>query len=127
VGPIGVTELIIIFVLALLIFGPRKLPELGRQIGKAMSEFRRASSEIRVAIEDEVREMERQTREATREAEQAVAEAAREADPLRTFDEPGEPFAAGTIAREPTPAPADLASPAEPAEEKPADAHSGKA
>lgn len=126
-GPIGVTELIIIFVLALLIFGPRKLPELGRQIGKAMSEFRRASSEIRVAIEDEVREMERQTREATREAEQAVAEATRQADPLRSFDVPGEPFAAGTIAREPAPAPATEPSPAEPAEEKPADAHSGKA
>lgn len=126
-GPIGVTELIIIFVLALLIFGPRKLPELGRQIGKAMSEFRRASSEIRVAIEDEVREMERQTREATREAEQAVAEAARQADPLRTFDEPGEPFAAGTIAREPLPAPASEPSPAVPAEEKSADAHSRKA
>lgn len=119
VGPIGFWELLIIFLLALLVFGPRKLPELGRQIGRAMTEFRRASSEIRVAIEDEVREMERQAREAAREAEKAVAEAAREADPVRTFDEPGEPFAAGTIAREP-------AAAARP-KEKPADARSGKA
>lgn len=74
-GPIGIPEMVFIFVLALLIFGPRKLPELGRMLGKAMTEFRRASSEVRLAIEDEMREMDRQTREVTQEAEAAVAEA----------------------------------------------------
>ena len=48
-GPLGVQETVFIFVLALLIFGPRKLPELGKTIGKAMSEFRRASSELRMS------------------------------------------------------------------------------
>ncbi len=62
-GPIGVPEMIFIFVLALLIFGPRKLPELGRNLGKALSEFRRASNELRATVEDEMRNFEREARE----------------------------------------------------------------
>ena len=49
-GPLGVPETIFIFVLALLIFGPKKLPELGKTIGKAMTEFRRASSELKANV-----------------------------------------------------------------------------
>ena len=45
-GSIGMPELIIIFVIALIIFGPRKLPELGRSLGKSLSEFKRASNEL---------------------------------------------------------------------------------
>jgi TatA/E family protein of Tat protein translocase len=63
VGPIGIPEMIFIFVLALLIFGPRKLPELGRNLGKALAEFRRASNELRATVEDEMRNLERETRE----------------------------------------------------------------
>lgn len=59
-GPLGVPELIFIFILALLVFGPRKLPELGRTLGKAMTEFRRASNELRGAVEDEMRTLERE-------------------------------------------------------------------
>ncbi|MDX1385093.1 MAG: twin-arginine translocase TatA/TatE family subunit, partial [Thermoanaerobaculia bacterium] len=44
-GPLGVPELIFILVLALLIFGPKRLPEIGRTIGKAMGEFRRATTD----------------------------------------------------------------------------------
>ena len=62
-GNIGVPELILIFIIALVVFGPQKLPELGRTIGKALAEFRRASAELRVAVEDEMRELERHTRE----------------------------------------------------------------
>jgi TatA/E family protein of Tat protein translocase len=54
-GSIGMPELIIIFVVALIIFGPRKLPELGRSLGKSLSEFRRASNELRSTLEEEVR------------------------------------------------------------------------
>lgn len=54
-GSIGMPELIIIFVIALIIFGPRKLPELGRSLGKSISEFRRASSELRNTLEEEIR------------------------------------------------------------------------
>lgn len=60
-GPLGFTEILIILVLALLLFGPRRLPELGRAIGKGLAEFRRASSDLRATIEDEVRTLERET------------------------------------------------------------------
>ncbi|MBE3132069.1 MAG: twin-arginine translocase TatA/TatE family subunit, partial [Acidobacteria bacterium] len=51
-GSIGMPELIIIFVIALIIFGPRKLPELGRTLGKSLSEFRRASNDLRNTLEE---------------------------------------------------------------------------
>lgn len=53
-GSIGGTELLVIMVIALLIFGPRKLPELGRSIGKGLSEFKRASNDLRRSLEDEI-------------------------------------------------------------------------
>src|SRR5215217_5625224 len=59
-GPLGVQETVFIFVLALLVFGPKKLPELGRTIGKAMSEFRRASRELRATFDREVTAIERE-------------------------------------------------------------------
>lgn len=53
-GNIGFPEMIVIFVLALLIFGPKKLPELGKNLGKGMAEFRRASNDFRNSIEREI-------------------------------------------------------------------------
>lgn len=53
-GPLGVPELIFILVIALLIFGPRRLPEFGRTIGKALGEFRRASSDLKRSIDVEL-------------------------------------------------------------------------
>ena len=55
---LGLPEMIFIFLLALIIFGPRKLPEIGRQIGKAMGEFKKASSEFKSQIEGEIRSLE---------------------------------------------------------------------
>lgn len=74
-GPIGFPEMIVIFVVALLVFGPRKLPELGRTLGNAISEFRRTSAELRSTIENEMREVEQQTAQVAREAGDAVIEA----------------------------------------------------
>ena len=54
-GSIGMPELVIIFVIALIIFGPRKLPELGRSLGKSLAEFKRASNELRSTLEEEIR------------------------------------------------------------------------
>ena len=53
-GPIGMQELIIIFVIALIVFGPRKLPQLGKSLGRSIAEFKRASSELRNTLEDEI-------------------------------------------------------------------------
>jgi Tat protein translocase TatB subunit len=53
-GNIGFPELLAILTIALLIFGPKKLPEIGRSIGKAMREFRRTSDEIKEKIEEEI-------------------------------------------------------------------------
>jgi Tat protein translocase TatB subunit len=61
---LGFTEMAFIFVLALIIFGPKKLPEIGRQIGKFMAEFKRASNEFKWQLESEMRQIEA---EATRE------------------------------------------------------------
>ena len=58
---LGMQELVIILVIALIIFGPRKLPELGRSLGKSIGEFKRASSELRNTIEDEIRVEETKT------------------------------------------------------------------
>jgi TatA/E family protein of Tat protein translocase len=60
-GSIGMPELILIFVIALIIFGPRKLPELGRTLGKSLSEFRRASNDLRNTLEEEIRLDEQKT------------------------------------------------------------------
>ena len=53
-GSIGGPELILIFALALLLFGPRKLPEIGRMLGKAAAEFRKATQDFRTSLEREV-------------------------------------------------------------------------
>ncbi len=52
---LGMQEIIIIFILALIIFGPRKLPELGKTLGKGLAEFKRASNELKQTWEEEVR------------------------------------------------------------------------
>ena len=72
-GSIGMPELIIIFVIALIIFGPRKLPELGRSLGKSLAEFKKASNELKSTLEEEIR-LEEQ-RSALDEKKAAVAAA----------------------------------------------------
>ena len=51
---LGFPELVVIFVVALVVFGPRKLPDLGRSLGKGLTEFRRASNELKRTWEEEV-------------------------------------------------------------------------
>jgi len=75
-GSIGVSELIVIFIIALIVFGPQKLPELGRTIGKALAEFRKHSAELRMAVDQEMRELERHTQELETKAREAVEPAA---------------------------------------------------
>ena len=78
-GPIGMPELIIILTIALIIFGPRKLPELGRSLGKSLGEFKRASNELRNTLDEEIRiEEQREQRPA----------AERPAEPVRPVPTP---------------------------------------
>jgi Tat protein translocase TatB subunit len=58
---LGFPEMVFIFILALIIFGPKKLPEMGRQIGKALTEFKRASNQFKAQLEVEMDDLERQT------------------------------------------------------------------
>src|SRR6266496_4464753 len=60
-GPVGVQEMIVIFLVALVLFGPKKLPELGRTIGKAITEFRRAQSELKSTLQSHMKELEKET------------------------------------------------------------------
>jgi sec-independent protein translocase protein TatA len=53
-GSIGMPELLVIFMVALIIFGPRRLPELGKALGQTLQEFRRASSNLQRSLEDEI-------------------------------------------------------------------------
>jgi sec-independent protein translocase protein TatB len=64
-------HLVVLFVIALIIFGPQKLPELARILGKATAEFRKMTNDFRYALEDEVRELDRRNR--IKEEESAAA------------------------------------------------------
>src|SRR6202051_684104 len=74
---LSLPHLVILFVIALMVFGPQKLPELARMLGKATAEFRKMTNDFRYALEDEVRELERNTR--IREEEIAAAARAAQA------------------------------------------------
>jgi sec-independent protein translocase protein TatB len=67
-GAMHFADSIVIFLLALILFGPKKLPEVARQVGKLMMEFRRASNEFKSQIDDELRSMEQQDRQKKLEA-----------------------------------------------------------
>jgi len=75
---LSVPHMIVLFIVVLVVFGPQKLPELARGLGKMMAEFRKASTDFKSAFEEEMREMERQALQAERKkaAEAAATSAA---------------------------------------------------
>src|SRR5436190_5643481 len=87
---LGVPEMAVIFILALVLFGPKKLPELGRTIGKAMTEFRRASNDLKATFEREMQTLERETqiKETTREVQRQIADATYDALPSQAMWNP---------------------------------------
>jgi sec-independent protein translocase protein TatB len=79
---LSIPHMIVVFVIVLVVFGPQKLPELARGLGKLMAEFRKASTDFKSAFEEEMRDLERQAREVERrKAEAATATAAAQTQP----------------------------------------------
>ena len=83
-GPIGAQEMIAIVLLALLLFGPKKLPELGRLLGKGLTEFRRAKNELTSTFESHMRELDKEAR------------AAEKSDALKHTPASGQEYASAT-------------------------------
>ena len=71
-GSLGMPELIVIFVIALVVFGPRKLPELGRSLGRGIAEFKKATNELQQTLEQEIHADEERTKTAAGATETAV-------------------------------------------------------
>jgi TatA/E family protein of Tat protein translocase len=92
-GSIGMPELIIILTIALIIFGPRKLPELGRSLGKSLGEFKRASNELRNTLDEEIRIEEQRTAERAAEPTRP----AESADPVTPVGDSTVPRQTGSV------------------------------
>jgi len=80
---IGFPELLLIFIVALLLFGPKKLPEIGRTLGRSMAEFKKATNDLKRTFEEEVEAV-------TREAEKTPAAPDKPADP--SSEKPHDPY-----------------------------------
>lgn len=78
---LSVPHMIVVFVIVLVVFGPQKLPELARGLGKLMAEFRKASTDFKSAFEEEMRDLERQAREVERRKAEAASASAAQAQP----------------------------------------------
>jgi sec-independent protein translocase protein TatB len=77
----SVPHMIVVFVIVLVVFGPQKLPELARGLGKLMAEFRKASTDFKSAFENEMRDLERQAAEVERRKRELLAAAATQLQP----------------------------------------------
>ncbi len=79
---IGMPELIIILVLALIVIGPKKLPEMARSLGKGLAEFKRASNDFRQSVEAEARAAEEKERLAKESTAKEAVESERANEPV---------------------------------------------
>ncbi len=79
---IGMPELIIILVLALIVIGPKKLPEMARSLGKGLAEFKRASNDFRRSVEEEARAAEEKERLAKESTAKEAVESERANEPV---------------------------------------------
>lgn len=94
-GSIGMPEMIIILVIALIIFGPRKLPELGKSLGKSLAEFKRASNDLRNSLEEEIRIEEQRDQRAKAEAVKNATPSSVHSSDGPSSEEPAQPVDRG--------------------------------
>ena len=99
--PIGVWEMVIILIIALIVFGPRKLPELGRSLGKSLREFKSASNELRNTLDEEIRVEDRQRPAAAASTSTAPASSAQPAASAPAAATPAAATPAGAHPTEP--------------------------
>ena len=77
-GQLGFQEIFLIFLIALLVFGPRKLPELGKSLGKGLREFRRATDDLKSSWNEQMRDVENPLKDVTEELNKDFQDTARE-------------------------------------------------
>ena len=128
-GTLGGPEILLLVVLALIVFGPRKLPEIGKSMGRMLAEFRRASNDFKRTIEDEV-EAEKMREAMAEEPPATPSLPPAAAEPVAT-EPAAEPVATEPVANEtaapPSDAPSDAPAEAPPVEAPPAEAPAGGA
>ena len=101
-GPLGWQETVFIFVLALLIFGPKKLPELGKTVGKAITEFRRASSDFKATWDREMITLEREN-ESLKEVTSSVQNELNDFNPSSSYEDGSyDPYSYDSTAESPS-------------------------
>lgn len=77
-GQLGFQEILVIFIIALLVFGPKKLPELGKSLGKGLREFKRATEDIKSSWEDQMKDIENPIKEAASDLKKDLEETDRD-------------------------------------------------
>ncbi len=73
-GQLGFSEMVLIFIVALLVFGPKKLPELGKSLGKGIREFRKATEDLKSSWDEQMREVENPIKEVTRDIQESASD-----------------------------------------------------
>lgn len=103
-GPVGFNEILLILVVALIIFGPKRLPQIGRTVGRALGEFRRATSDLKRTMQSEMASLDEEVA-AKPSAAERIAPAAgaveRRSEPARPEPVAQEPVAQEPVAQEP--------------------------
>ena len=105
-GPLGWTEMVVIFFVALVVFGPKRLPELGKTLGKGLREFKKASDDLKANWQEQLRDIETPVRKTFEDAKAEVQEvSAKIAEEEPAGSKPAEPetsAAAPSVAPEET-------------------------
>ena len=103
-GQLGISEMVVIFIVALLVFGPKKLPELGKSLGKGIREFRKATNELKSTWEDQVKDIENPINDVKRDINDMQQDL--KSDMYKAIE--SEPAATSTTEDNPAPPPAPI-------------------